>query len=77
MNNTITTETETTTAHKISVGLMVATATVVVLATLAAAIYTIATNAKGGASFIRQAPSTATQPVLPTPGTDRSFTLPQ
>lgn len=45
MSNKTDTATEITIAHKISVGLMVATACMVVLAALAAAIYTVSTRA--------------------------------
>ncbi|MBI4426708.1 MAG: hypothetical protein HY567_03960 [Candidatus Kerfeldbacteria bacterium] len=72
------TTTEITTAHKISVGLMVATAMVVVLATITAAIYTLATRSSSGLSVPLTSPTKNTEatPTPADPSTDRSFTTP-
>lgn len=70
----IDTATEVTTSQKISVGLIVATASVVLLATLAAAIYTLNFNGREGK------PLPASTPSSQSPGqpqsTDRTLRLP-
>lgn len=69
--------TEVTTAHKISVGLLVATATVVVLSTVVAAIYTIASRSTSSVGIPLTTLGSAGESATPVDSsTDRSFTTP-
>jgi hypothetical protein len=78
MSRTSLTTTEVTTARKISVGLMVATATVVLISTIVAAIYTLTTRSAGsiGIPLTNVVDNSGAAPEPANPATDRSFITP-
>ncbi|MBI4093212.1 MAG: hypothetical protein HY420_04785 [Candidatus Kerfeldbacteria bacterium] len=77
--SSVETITEVTTAHKISVGLLTATATLVLISTVIAALYTLSLNARSGAGVVVNTPTERTsaplEPVQPVPGKDRVLEL--
>ncbi len=73
MRNIVDTETTTTVAHKISVGIVVATAVLVVVSAIIAGIYTITHNATVRSSVVQPVSDSADAPTV---ATDRMFTTP-